>query len=78
MPFWGEEFIFLLSGQLDVEVGGEVGGEVHRLQPGDATYYDSHLEHTLRAAEGGAARLLTCVAQPPRARVEDHPGRKND
>jgi transcriptional regulator with XRE-family HTH domain len=70
----GEEFVFLLSGQLDVEVGGEV----HRLQPGDAMYYDSRLEHTLRAAEGGPARLLACVAQPPRARSQAYPARKND
>lgn len=70
----GEEFIFLLSGQLDVEVGDDV----YRLQPGDAMYYDSRLEHTLRAAEGGPARLLACVAQPPRLRAEGHPARKND
>jgi transcriptional regulator with XRE-family HTH domain len=70
----GEEFIFLLSGQLDVDVGGEV----YRLQPGDAMYYDSRLEHTLRAAEGGPARLLACVAQPPRARSQSYPARKND
>jgi len=70
----GEEFIFLLSGQLDVDVGGEV----YRLQPGDAMYYDSRLEHTLRSAEGSSARLLACVAQPPRARRAEHPARTKD
>jgi transcriptional regulator with XRE-family HTH domain len=56
----GEEFLFVLSGQLEVRVGGEL----HRLSPGDAIYYDSDLEHSLRALEGTSARVLACLAQP--------------
>jgi quercetin dioxygenase-like cupin family protein/DNA-binding XRE family transcriptional regulator len=63
----GEEFLFVLSGQLEVRIGGEV----HRLSPGDAIYYDSELEHSLRALEGAAVRVLACVAQPLRIRPDD-------
>lgn len=60
----GEEFLFVLSGQLEVRVGDEV----HRLSPGDSIYFDSRLDHSLRAVEGGMARVLACVAQ------DRHPG----
>jgi quercetin dioxygenase-like cupin family protein len=63
----GEEFLFVLSGQLEVTVGGEV----HRLGPGDAIYFDSHLEHSLRAVEGGLVRILACVAQERRPGSDD-------
>ena len=63
----GEEFLFLLAGVLEVEVGGDR----HRLEPGDAIYYDSRQPHSLRALEGSTARLLACIAQPP------HGGREN-
>jgi transcriptional regulator with XRE-family HTH domain len=57
----GEEFLFVLSGQLDFEIGGEH----HRLGPGDSVYFDSSAEHTLRAAEGTAVRMVACVAHAP-------------
>jgi transcriptional regulator with XRE-family HTH domain len=63
----GEEFLFVLSGQLEVSVGGEV----HRLAPGDSIYFDSRLEHTLRAVEATSARLLVCVAEERRSRTEN-------
>jgi transcriptional regulator with XRE-family HTH domain len=63
----GEEFLFVLSGQLEVRIGGEV----HHLSPGDSIYYDSELEHALRALEGSAVRVLACVAQPLRVRPDD-------
>ena len=55
----GEEFLFILAGVLEVEIGGER----HRLEPGDAIYYDSRQPHTLRALEGATARLIACIAQ---------------
>jgi len=67
----GEEFLFVLSGRLEVGVGGEV----YRLGPGDAIYYDSRLPHTLHALEGGPARLIACVAQGRRAAPENLLGR---
>jgi len=63
----GEEFLFVLSGQLEVRVGEDV----HRLSPGDSIYFDSREEHSLRAVEGGVARLLACVAETRRPRTDD-------
>ena len=57
----GEEFLFVLEGQLEFELGGER----HRLGPGDSVYFDSSAEHTLRAVEGTAVRLVACVAHAP-------------
>jgi len=54
----GEEFLFVLSGQLEAEIAGER----HRLGPGDSIYFDSSAEHSLRAIEGTAVRLLACIA----------------
>lgn len=63
----GEEFLFVLSGQLEVRIGGET----HRLAPGDAIYYDSELEHSLRALEGAPVRVIACLAQPLRGEPDD-------
>jgi len=51
----------VLAGVLEVEIGGER----HRLEPGDAIYYDSRQPHTLRSLEGVTARLIACIAQHP-------------
>ncbi len=67
----GEEFLFVLSGRLEVEVGGEL----HRLSAGDSIYYDSRLPHSLRAIEGGPARLIACVAQARRPAPDNPLGR---
>lgn len=64
----GEEFLFVLQGQLEVRIGDEL----HRLSPGDSIYFDSSLEHWLRASEGTSVRLLACVAQERRT-PEDNP-----
>jgi quercetin dioxygenase-like cupin family protein len=63
----GEEFLFVLAGQLEVAVGGEV----HRLAPGDSIYFDSRMEHSLRAVEGSSVRLVACVAEERRPGVEN-------
>ena len=62
----GEEFLFVLGGVLEVEIGGER----HRLEPGDSIYYDSRQPHTLRALEGVTARLIACIAQHPNVTVK--------
>ena len=62
----GEEFLFVLAGVLEVEIGGER----HRLEPGDAIYYDSRQPHTLRALEGVTTRLIACIAQHPNVTVK--------
>lgn len=64
----GEEFLFVLAGVLEVEVGGDR----YRLEPGDSIYYDSRQPHSLRALESATVRLLACIAQPPRG-AHDNP-----
>jgi transcriptional regulator with XRE-family HTH domain len=63
----GEEFLFVLAGQLEVRVGAET----HRLGPGDAIYFDSRLEHALRAVEGATVRVLACIAEERRPEPEN-------
>ncbi|HEY6000456.1 MAG TPA: cupin domain-containing protein [bacterium] len=53
----GQEFHYLLEGELAVDIGGH---EV-LLHPGDALYFDAGLPHTLRAAGTASARLLAVV-----------------
>jgi len=64
----GEEFGFVLAGQLEITIGGTT----HRLGPGDAIYFDSQQPHTFRAVEGTTVRVLVCILQaqrPPSANV---------
>lgn len=68
----GEEFLFVLSGQLEVHVEGTA----YRLAPGDSLYFDSRMPHSLRAVEGGLARVLACVAEDRRRRPDDDPMRR--
>jgi len=70
----GEEFVFVLSGRVEISVGDEKV----QLEPGDAMYYDSRLEHSLRSLDGASARLLACVAQPPRTRADSPLGRSGE
>jgi transcriptional regulator with XRE-family HTH domain len=55
----GEEFVYVLDGQIDIEYGKEL----HVLSPGDSIYYDSIVPHQLRA-HGSAARILAVVYAP--------------
>ena len=54
----GEEFLYVLEGELELEVGGEK----HRLAAGDSAYYDSHLLHVLRAVSARPPRAIVVVA----------------
>jgi transcriptional regulator with XRE-family HTH domain len=56
----GEEFLFVLSGVLEVEYGKEV----HTLKVGDSIYYDSIVPHHVRAAGEAPARILAVVYTP--------------
>ena len=66
-----------------VDVSFTLGDMLYEVPDGNqgqipTLYYDSRLEHTLRSAEGSSARLLACVAQPPRARSGEHRARTKD
>ncbi len=62
----GEEFLFVLNGQLEAEIAGER----YLLGPGDSIYFDSSVDHTLRATEGAPVRLLACIAHAVASSVE--------
>lgn len=56
----GEEFVYVLSG----EVALEYGRELHVLVAGDSIYYDSIVPHQLRAHGDSPARILAVVYAP--------------
>ncbi|MCL4078002.1 cupin domain-containing protein [Coriobacteriia bacterium Es71-Z0120] len=56
----GEEFIYVLDGEIEVAYGKDV----HRLGPGDSIYYDSIVPHEVRAAGDAPARILAVVYAP--------------
>lgn len=63
----GEEFVFLLGGQLELRFEN---GDVFSLQPGDSLYFDSAVGHVyLSVGKGDAEVLVCCVdADVPRPR----------
>jgi transcriptional regulator with XRE-family HTH domain len=56
----GEEFLYVLSGELEVAYGKDL----HILAAGDSIYYDSIVPHQVRAAGGAPARILGVVYAP--------------
>ena len=57
----GCEFLFLLSGKLDVQHGETV----HHVEPGDAIYFDADTVHSyVCAGEGSATALIVTQQQP--------------
>lgn len=56
----GEEFIYVLSGEIEIFYGKEV----HNLREGDSIYYDSIVPHDLHTAGAGDARILAVVYAP--------------
>ncbi len=56
----GEEFLYVLEGEIELEYGTET----HRLAPGDSIYYDSIVSHRLRTSGAAPARVLSIVYAP--------------
>lgn len=56
----GEEFMYVLSGRLEIAYGRET----YTLAAGDSIYYDSIVPHHVHAAPGNEARLLAVVFTP--------------
>ncbi len=56
----GEEFIYVLSGQIEICYGKDL----HRLEEGDSIYYDSIVEHNVHALGDVPARILAVVYAP--------------
>lgn len=53
----GQEFIFVLSGSMEVRLGEEI----HVLEPGDAIYYDSTVPHLVKCHDQETTRILAVL-----------------
>lgn len=53
----GQEFIFVLDGQMEVRLGAET----HLLDPGDAIYYDSTAPHLVKCYGQKSTRILAVL-----------------
>lgn len=53
----GQEIIFVLSGQMEVDFGGER----YQLGKGDCIYFDAHVPHRSRSLKGKIAEALVVV-----------------
>lgn len=56
----GEEFIYVLAGEIEIFYGKEV----HSLSEGDSIYYDSIVPHDLHTAGAEDAKILAVVYAP--------------
>lgn len=56
----GEEWLFGMEGQIEIEYGNEL----FILGPGESIYYDSIVPHEVRAHNGQKAKFLACVYTP--------------
>ena len=56
----GEEFIYVLSGNIEIKYGKDVYG----LSEGDSIYYDSVVDHHVHAANDSPAKILAVVYAP--------------
>jgi len=56
----GEEFIFVLSGEVELSYGNEV----FHISEGDSIYYDSLVRHHVHTADDKPARILAVVYAP--------------
>ena len=56
----GEEFIYVMEGEVEVEYGKEK----YLLKQGDSIYYDSIVKHHLHGAPGKSAKILALVYIP--------------
>lgn len=62
----GEEFLFVLQGEVEVHFGGE-SSRVEHLGEGDSIYFDSHTPHAYVAMGGAQAKILIVAStlDPP-------------
>ncbi len=56
----GEEFIYVLSGTIEIKYGKDV----YTLNPGDSIYYDSIVAHHVHTAKNEKAKILAVVYTP--------------
>lgn len=56
----GEEFIYVMQGELEIEYGKEK----YLLKEGDSIFYDSIVKHHVHGAEGKPAKILAVIYIP--------------
>lgn len=56
----GEEFIYVMSGNIEIVYGKET----YHLQEGDSIFYDSIVEHHVHGLDGKGARILAVIYVP--------------
>ena len=56
----GEEFIFVMNGEIEIEYGKEK----YLLKEGDSIFYDSIVKHHVHGAPGKSAKILAVVYIP--------------
>jgi transcriptional regulator with XRE-family HTH domain len=56
----GEEFIYVLKGEIEIFYGKDI----HKLSAGDSIYYDSIVQHDVHAAGKEDAKILAVVYAP--------------
>ncbi len=56
----GEEFIYVMSGEVEIKYGKES----YTLKEGDSIFYDSIVKHHVHGAEGKAAKILAVIYIP--------------
>jgi transcriptional regulator with XRE-family HTH domain len=56
----GEEFIYVMEGEIELEYGKEK----YTLKVGDSIYYDSIVKHHLHGATGKSAKILALIYIP--------------
>jgi len=56
----GEEFIYVMEGEIEINYGKEV----YHLSKGDSIYYDSIVSHNVHAGSSQPARILAIVYTP--------------
>ena len=60
----GEEFLYGLEGEIEIEYGSGPAGKIYVLGPGESIYYDSIVPHEVRAHDGQKAKFLAVVYTP--------------
>ena len=53
----GQEFIFVVQGQMEVRLGEEI----HILEPGDSIYYDSTVPHLVKCHGKETTKILAVL-----------------
>lgn len=62
----GEEWVYLLSGRLRIQVAGAH----YDLEPGDSAHFDSRHPHRLTALDGGDAELILVACPLPESALD--------